>query len=115
VRLRLDFVGAPEVARLYAAADAAVLNYREVFSSGALPLALSEGVPMVAPPGGTAAEVAGPALEPIVDGDVPAAVAAVRRVSSAARGEAARSAGRAASWESMAVKIASASRGEPDG
>src|SRR5439155_27091423 len=63
--LRLGFVPDEEVAQLHQAADAALLAYREVFSSGALLLALGFGLPVVAPREGTAPEVAdGLALEP---------------------------------------------------
>jgi glycosyltransferase involved in cell wall biosynthesis len=44
---------------MHLCADAAVLAYRDVFSSGALLLALSFGLPVVAPDVGTAAELVG--------------------------------------------------------
>jgi glycosyltransferase involved in cell wall biosynthesis len=61
-RVLLDLREVPdgEVAGLHACADAAVLAYRDVFSSGALLLALSFGLPVIAPDVGTAAEVVGP-------------------------------------------------------
>ncbi len=51
-----------EVAELYALADVAVLNYSEVFSSGALLLALSLGLAVLAPRQGTDEFVGRPAL-----------------------------------------------------
>ena len=42
---------------LHHLADLAVLAYEEVFSSGALMLALSCGLPVLAPSGGTAEEI----------------------------------------------------------
>jgi glycosyltransferase involved in cell wall biosynthesis len=51
-----------EVAQLYTLADLAVLNYSEVFSSGALLLALSLGLAVLAPRQGTDQFVGRPAL-----------------------------------------------------
>lgn len=56
------YIPAPEVAELYTLADLAVVNYSEVFSSGALVLALSLGLAVVAPRQGTDEFVDGPAL-----------------------------------------------------
>ena len=56
--LELSEVPDDEVAGLHLCCDAAVLAYRDVFSSGALLLALSFGLPVVAPDVGTAAELA---------------------------------------------------------
>lgn len=60
-RVVLDLRQIPdaEVAGLHRAADAGVLAYRDVFSSGALMLALSQGLPVVVPDEGTAREIAG--------------------------------------------------------
>ncbi len=66
---------------------------------------LSQGAPVLAPGGGTASEVAGDALEPVVGGDVAAAMAAVRSQPPDALREAAFSAARSASWEAMATKL----------
>ena len=79
-----------EVSALHACADAAVLAYRDVFSSGALLLALSFGLPVVAPDVGTAAEL-------LVDGagelfapeGLTAALESMRRADQDARGRAA--------------------------
>ena len=56
------YIPGPEVAELYALADLAVLNYSEVFSSGALLLALSLGLAVLAPREGTDEFVGRPAL-----------------------------------------------------
>jgi beta-1,4-mannosyltransferase len=78
VVLRLGHVPDDEVAELHAAADAALLPYRQVFSSGALLLALSLGLPAVVPAEG-ADDVAGPpATQPFEEGELLAALAAVR-------------------------------------
>ena len=60
-RVVLDLRQIPDadVAGLHRAADAGVLAYRDVFSSGALMLALSQGLPVVVPDEGTAREIAG--------------------------------------------------------
>jgi glycosyltransferase involved in cell wall biosynthesis len=57
VHLMLRDVSADEIPVLHRAADAAILNYREVFSSGALMLALSQGLPVIAPRDSSAAEI----------------------------------------------------------
>jgi beta-1,4-mannosyltransferase len=60
-----------EVRELHAAADVCVLAYRDVFSSGALMLALSCGVPVVAPDDSTATELAPrPAVIPFFEGEL---------------------------------------------
>jgi beta-1,4-mannosyltransferase len=56
------YIPEPEVAELYTLADLAVLNYSEVFSSGALLLALSLGLAVLAPQQGTDELVGRPAL-----------------------------------------------------
>jgi beta-1,4-mannosyltransferase len=58
-RIVLDVRHIPvdEVSSVYATADFAILNYREVFSSGALLLALSQGVSCFSPRAGTADEI----------------------------------------------------------
>jgi beta-1,4-mannosyltransferase len=82
VLLHLGMVPDEKVAAYHLASDAAVFNYRDVFSSGALLLALSFGVPVVAPGNSMADEIAAPpalvsftpgtltdALEAIATGD----------------------------------------------
>jgi beta-1,4-mannosyltransferase len=56
------YIPESEVADLYTLADLAVLNYSEVFSSGALLLALSLGLAVLAPRRGTDEFVGRPAL-----------------------------------------------------
>jgi beta-1,4-mannosyltransferase len=73
--LRLEHIPDDEVVALHEAADVAVLPYREVFSSGALLLALSLGLPVIAPVASTAAELAEPpAVQPYAPGDLSAAL-----------------------------------------
>jgi beta-1,4-mannosyltransferase len=60
VTLRLGFVEDGEVAALHRAADAALLWQDGDFSSAAVMLALSQGLPVLAPAGSTAAELGGP-------------------------------------------------------
>ena len=112
VHLDVRRVPDDEVADLYGAADAAVLNYAEVFSSGSLLLALSQGVPVVSAASDAVAEVAGePAV--VTFGDVrelPDAVARLRAVEPPARRAAALAAAEAASWERAAAVLARAYR-----
>src|SRR5439155_26985851 len=101
------------VAQLHQAADAALLAYREVFSSGALLLALGFALPVVAPREGTAPEVAdGPALEPFDPGGLRDALAAVRRADPAGRKEAALEAAMRCSWDAIAAETMRIYRGE---
>ncbi|HEY7623104.1 MAG TPA: glycosyltransferase [Solirubrobacteraceae bacterium] len=63
--LRLEHIADGEVAALHEASDVAVMPNREVFSSGALLLALSLGVPVIARTPSTAGELAPPpAVQP---------------------------------------------------
>jgi glycosyltransferase involved in cell wall biosynthesis len=107
IRLRLDFVPDEEVTELHLAADAAVLGYREVFSSGALLLALSLGLPAVVPDRGSALEVAGPpAVELFKSGRLGDALNAVRAGDHARRRAAAQAAGDAADWDAIGRRTA---------
>ena len=64
-----------EVAALHQGADAAIFSYREVFSSGALLLALSYGLPVVAPVKSSAPElVLAPGLESFAPGELASAL-----------------------------------------
>jgi beta-1,4-mannosyltransferase len=72
VTVRYEFIPDDIVTDIHAAADVAVLNYRDVFSSSALMLALSCGIPVIAPSESTATEVADP---PIVQSYVPGGLA----------------------------------------
>lgn len=60
VILRLGFVDDDDVEEIHRAADIAVLGYDDIFSSGALMLALSASLPVVVPAGSTAVELGGP-------------------------------------------------------
>jgi glycosyltransferase involved in cell wall biosynthesis len=76
VVLALRRIPDEEVAALYAAADVAVISYEEVFSSAALILALSLGLPVLVPERGPAAELAGPpVISAFAPGELPAALA----------------------------------------
>lgn len=90
-RIVLDLREIPdsEVADVLGCADAAVLAYRDVFSSGALLLALSYGLPVISAASSTASEIAGgsagetfepgglaQAMRAMQDGDRPARSAA---------------------------------------
>lgn len=109
VRLRLGFVPDAAVGGLFRASDAAVLNYAEVFSSGALLLALSFGVPVVAPATGTATEVAPPpAVEPFEAEHLLDALKAIRHGDPVQRSSAARHAARRADWFELADAVVAA-------
>jgi beta-1,4-mannosyltransferase len=60
VMLMLEHIADEDVADLYKACDVAVIPYTEVFSSAALVLALSLGLPAVVPSRGAARELASP-------------------------------------------------------
>jgi glycosyltransferase involved in cell wall biosynthesis len=106
--LMLEHVPDGRVAELHAAADAAVLPYRQVFSSGALLLALSHGLPVVAPLEGTT-EIAGePALESFNGHGLAPALDAIRRGDPRARGEAAREAAERFDWGPIAERTIAA-------
>jgi glycosyltransferase involved in cell wall biosynthesis len=62
IHLMLRAIDDEEVAPLHRAADAAVFAYDDVFSSGALMLALSFGLPVLAPGPSTATELGGAAV-----------------------------------------------------
>jgi beta-1,4-mannosyltransferase len=101
-RVLLDLREVPdgEVAGLHVCADAGVLAYRDVFSSGALLLALSLGLPVVAPDQGTAAEIAGPAAGELFEaGGLSAALEASRAADGLARSRAARAVADQYGWE----------------
>jgi beta-1,4-mannosyltransferase len=109
VHLRLEFVGDDEVAGLHRAADAAIVAYPEVFSSGALLLALSQGLPVVAPRESPAPEVAEPpALEAFAPGGLTAALARVADRTGRAGPEsraAALDAAQRQSWDAAAARV----------
>lgn len=102
VLLNLRSLPEQEVAELFQAVDVVVLNYAEVFSSGALLLAQAFGLPVVAPVAGSAVELAPPpATIPFAEGELPAALAAARR-DHPERRRAARAAAGANSWDESA-------------
>jgi beta-1,4-mannosyltransferase len=69
------FVEDRVVTDIHAAADVAVLNYRDVFSSSALMLALSCGLPVIAPASSTASEVGeSPVVQSFAPGDLSGAL-----------------------------------------
>lgn len=108
------FVADERVEALHLASDAAVIGYREVFSSGALLLALTFGVPVVVPAGGTAAEVAPPpATEPFDEGRLVDALAAIRDSDPARRRAAALAAAARVPVESVAQGVLAAYEGRP--
>jgi glycosyltransferase involved in cell wall biosynthesis len=116
VHLRLDYVGDDEVAGLHRVADAAIVAYPEVFSSGALLLALSQGLPVVAPRESSAPEVAEPpALEAFAPGGLTAALARVSDGPEPARRSAALDAAQRQSWDATAARVRDAYLGRrPD-
>jgi glycosyltransferase involved in cell wall biosynthesis len=112
VRLELRVVPDEEVAALLAAADALVINYEEVFSSGALLLGLAHGLPAVAPAGGSAEEVAPPpASVTFAPGGLTGALAQARRDHEARR-MAAREAAAGFNWECVAQRLERIYRGD---
>jgi beta-1,4-mannosyltransferase len=106
VLLRLSAVSDDEVAGLHAAADAAVLHYRDVFSSGALLLALSFGLPVAGPRGTTLTELCrGEAAVTYAPGGLERALGDLRIGDPAARRAAALATARAYDWRSYAEGI----------
>ena len=109
VILRLTFVPEDAIASLFGAADAAILNYEEVFSSGALMAALSMGTPVVAPVGGTTAEIASPpAIETFEGAGLAQALRRVVQGDPQPRREAALEAARRCDWDTVASQLVTA-------
>jgi glycosyltransferase involved in cell wall biosynthesis len=105
VVLQLRWIADEEVDGLHRASDVIVLNYPEIFSSGALLLAWSLGRPVIAPAGGTVDELAehGP-IEPFATGDLAGAMRRGYERWSGGDGEpdeAALAAGRRYGWDEM--------------
>jgi glycosyltransferase involved in cell wall biosynthesis len=110
VTLLLEPIDDAEVRELHAAADTAVIAYEEVLSSGALLLALSCGVPVVAPADSTATELAPPpAVAPYPPGGLAATLAASVETPPGAGAEALAAAERYG-WGEMAAAVLGAGR-----
>ena len=106
VVLRLEAVGECAVTDLHSACDAAFLHYRDVFSSGALMLALTLGLGVVAPRNTTADEIAGPPAVEAYDGDdAAAALARMAAGDPQRRRAAALDAAGAHTWSDMAATL----------
>jgi glycosyltransferase involved in cell wall biosynthesis len=113
VLLLLRFIPDSEVSTLFELSDAAVLNHREVFSSGILLLALSYGVPVVAPQEGSARDVAGPpAVETFPAGGLSGALSAVRQVQAETRRRVALEAVEPFTYDALADEVLKAYIGE---
>ncbi len=111
VRLELRSIPDGEVAALFCAADALILNYAEVFSSGALLLSLAFGLPVIAPWQGSAVELAPPpATVPFGEGELGRALAEAQSDPTGRR-QAAVAVGETASWERSAGLLESIYRG----
>jgi beta-1,4-mannosyltransferase len=110
VHLDLRRVPTEEVAELHAAADAAVCNHAELFSSGALLLGLSQGLAVITAESDAAREVAQwPAVSTFRTGEeLLEAVGRLRDVDEATRRSAAVAAASAASWEIAATSLCDA-------
>jgi beta-1,4-mannosyltransferase len=102
VLLRLGHVPSEEVAELHAAADVCLLPYRQVFSSGALLLALSLGLPAVAPAEGSLELAEPPAIVPFEEGGLARALAAAREGDQTERRRAASAAAARYDWGPIA-------------
>jgi glycosyltransferase involved in cell wall biosynthesis len=93
-----------EVSALHRRADAAIFAYRDVFSSGALLLALSYGLPVVAPAVSTATElVSPPGVETFGPGELTAALDRMRTGDWRARRDAALQAAETYPWSAVAA------------
>jgi beta-1,4-mannosyltransferase len=109
VRQLLGHVPDERVAELHEAADAALIPYGEVFSSGALLLALSLGLPAVAPAEGTGELAEPPALEPFSgERGLTDAMEAIRWGDAARRRDAARRSAERFSWDEIARRTRAA-------
>jgi beta-1,4-mannosyltransferase len=118
VVLRFEAVPDADVAALHGAADAAVLHYRDVFSSGALMLALSFGLPVVGPADSTLTEVAdADAVAAYRPGGLTAALAEIRVGDPERRRRAALDTAHSHDWARFASRVAALYAGsfEPAG
>jgi beta-1,4-mannosyltransferase len=106
VHLRLGFIEERDVADLHAVADAAIIAYPEVFSSGAMLLALTHGLPIVAPGESSATEVALPdAVATFGPGGLTSALAGIREGRGEVRRGAALDSARRHSWAVAAERV----------
>jgi beta-1,4-mannosyltransferase len=113
VRVLARHVPDDEVSALFELADAAILNHGELFTSGALLLGLSYGLPVVAPENGSARDVvAPPALEPFGLGGLTRALGAVRTGDQAARRRAALRAVEPYTYDALAESVMKAYHGD---
>ena len=107
VHLDLRRIPADQVSALYGASDAAVINYKELFSSGSLLLALSQGLPVISAHSEAVSEVADwPAISTYAD--LAGLLQAVERLAGTdveARRSVALAAANAASWERAASTL----------
>lgn len=107
VELDLRLIPDDEVSALHRRADVAVFAYRDVFSSAALLLALSYGLPVVAPGGGTATEmVPAPGIEAYGAGGLATALERIRHGDMDERRRAAIAAAEACPWSLVGAETA---------
>jgi beta-1,4-mannosyltransferase len=111
ISLELRSIPDEEVAEIFQAADVLILNYSEVFSSGALLLSLAFGLPVIAAAEGSAVELAPPpATVPSDQGELTRALSEARQNRDARRHAALEAAGHA-SWERTAELLEAVYRG----
>jgi glycosyltransferase involved in cell wall biosynthesis len=112
-RIVLRFEHLPDalVSGVHRASDAGVIAYEDVFSSGALMLALSYGLPVVAPQAGTVSELFdAPAVELFLPGGLRDALDRVRRNGGEGQRYAAFAAAAAFPWSEAGRETAEAYR-----
>lgn len=98
------FIPDEEVSAFHRRAHAAIFAYRDVFSSGALVLALSYGLPVVAPAVSTATELVPPeGVETFAPGQLTAALDRMRKGDWNGRREAALGAASSHPWSTVAA------------
>jgi beta-1,4-mannosyltransferase len=103
--LRTGWLNDSEVADLHAVADTAIINYRELFSSGVFMLALTLAVPVLVPETGSAGEVGcSPAVTTFQEGDLTNAIARAADARSTSAREAARRAAERFPWSVSAAR-----------
>lgn len=114
--LHLREIPDEQVEGLHRAADAGVLAYEDVFSSGALLLALSQGLPVVAADGGTAREIAsGDASERFAPGRLADALDRMRATDPRVRSTAALAVAERFSWSDAGAQTAALYRSAVSG